>query len=110
MATYIISFRILSDSTHADRWASVVDTIHGEAANGTVWEETTSLIILRSQKSPDALASSIYLGSSFSPSKDKLLVVDAHSGAYATRGEFDYPATLAGLLSGNALAGALAGL
>ena len=109
MATHIISFRIANDSTYADRYASVVDKIRMEADDNTTWEETTSLFVIRSTKSADSLAGSIYVGSEFYSQKDTLLVVNASNGTYATRGEVKYPATLASLFANNALGRALLG-
>ena len=99
MTTYLISFRIEYDSTYTDRWSSIVGAIHSEADSGTYWEETSSLIVLKSSKSPDDLAFSIYVGSQFNAATDKLLVVDAMNGTHATRGKIDYPATLASLFA-----------
>ena len=109
MATHLVSFRINHDSGHSDRWASTVSAIRSEAEGGTSWDETTSLVVLKSNKTADSLAASVYLGSSFSPTKDTLLVVNASNGTYATRGKIDYPATLASLFNTNSLASILAG-
>ena len=99
MATYMISFRIASDSDHSSRWASTVAAIRREAIGDTYWEETTSLIVLTSNKWADTLASSIFVGSEFNSFKDTLLVVNTVNNTYATRGKVDYPATLAGLFT-----------
>ena len=109
MATQIISFRIAKDATYADRHASVMDAIKAEANGGFTWDETTSLVVLNSTKTADSLASSIYLGSSFSTKKDTLLVVNASNCTYATRGEVKYPATLDRLFPSNTLERALLG-
>ncbi len=99
MATYMISFRIASDSDHSSRWASTVAAIRREAIGGTYWEETTSLVVIRSDKAADSLASSIFIGSEFNSTKDTLLVVNTTNTTYATRGEVKYPATLDGLFT-----------
>lgn len=109
MATHIISFRIASDSTYADRYESVVNAIKSEAESGTTWEETTSLVVLKSSKSADALAGAIYVGSDFYIHKDTLLVVNASNGTCATRGKVKYPATLASMFTDDALGRALFG-
>ena len=103
MATHLISFRIQYDADHTDRWSSTIEAIRNEASDSVTWEETTSLIILRSSMSAEMLATSIYINSKFDVTKDKLLVVDATTGAYATRGQIDYPATLAGMFAKNSL-------
>lgn len=105
MSTFLVSFRIANDAGYSNRWASTVAAIHREASGGTFWEETTSLVIIKSDKTADSLAASIYLASDFLISKDTLLVVNANTGAYSTRGKVDYPATLASLFAGNAFAG-----
>lgn len=86
MATYIISFRVVNDRTYSDRYGSLVDRIKSEADGGTTWEETTSLIIIKSAKSAENLASAIYFGSSIATT-DTILVVNATNGTYAARGE-----------------------
>lgn len=106
MATHIISFRIAQDPQATERWASTVARIKAEADSGS-WDETTSFFLIKSDKSAVDLASSIYFGSSFDASKDKLLVVDVTRNAHATRGQIDYPATLASFFPANTLRQAL---
>lgn len=107
MATYVVSFRLEHDGNYSDRYSSVVDAIRKEATGGNKWEEMTSMFIFKSEKSADAVATSIYLGSLLNASKDAVLVVNASDGTFATRGKIEYPATLASLFTkdGNALAG-----
>ncbi|OOY20151.1 hypothetical protein BMI86_11900 [Thioclava sp. DLFJ5-1] len=94
MATYLIAFRIGANSTYSDRWDSVVKAIRSEALDGTTWEEMTSFIILKSGRTADDLARSIYINSGFDVFTDKLLVVNSSNNTHATRGRIDYPATL----------------
>lgn len=101
MTSYMISFRIASGADYSERWTSVVDRVRKLADGGTYWEEMTSQIFIKNSMTPEELATAIYLGSQFSTMRDKLLVVDVHTGAYATRGEIDYPATLKSLLTRN---------
>lgn len=98
MATHIVMFRLDYNSTYSDRWASVIKAIRAEA-DGNTWEEMTSIIVLKSTKSADELARNIYLYSDFDAATDKLLVVNSTNNTHATRGEFDYPATLAGFFN-----------
>ncbi|MFD1342757.1 hypothetical protein [Litorisediminicola beolgyonensis] len=98
MASYMISFRIANNSTYLNRYNSLVERVKFEAEDGLAWEETTSLIIIRSSKTAEQLAGAIYLGSEMSL-LDTLLVVNASTGIFATRGEVKYPATLASVLS-----------
>ena len=99
MATFVVCSRLDYDANYSDRWASVVKAIKSEADGRTTWEEMTSLFVLKSAKSADSIASSIYIGSTFDSSRDTLLVVNASNGTYATRGKIDYPATLANLFA-----------
>jgi hypothetical protein len=108
MSTYLISFRLEYDSNYAERWASVVDAIRSQAS-GSTWEELTSLVILKSSKDAESIALAIYLGSQLNSMTDTLLVVNAKTGAYATRGQINDPATLESLFKGNPLLDALYG-
>lgn len=99
MATHIVSFRIDYDATHSARWSSTVQAIRDLADNGKTWEETTSLIILKSSLSAEEIARSVYYESTFDPAKDSLLVVNSSANVHATRGKIDYPATLAGMFT-----------
>lgn len=99
MATYVVCFRLDYDANYTDRRASVVRAVKAEADGAWSWEEMTSMIILKSTRAADAIASSIYIGSALDTTKDTLLVVNASNGTYATRGKIDYPVTLASLFS-----------
>lgn len=105
MASYLVSFRIADDADYSDRWSSTVSAIHSEADDRSYWEETTSLIVLNSNKTPADLALSVYLGSKFNSTKDTMLVVNANTGMYATQGKVNYPNTLASLFSRNTFVG-----
>jgi hypothetical protein len=107
MATYLISFRIAQNATHAYRSNSTIEAIRREAIGRTTWEETTSLFLLQSAKSATDLATTIYATSGFDANTDKLLVVDMYRNTYATRGKIDQPATLASFFAQNTILGAL---
>ncbi|SFD19332.1 hypothetical protein [Tropicimonas isoalkanivorans] len=94
MATYMIAFRLNMNATYSDRRDSVVRAIRAEANGSTTWEEMTSLIVLRSNKSADELARSIYVSSLFDGTSDALLVVNMDNNTHATRGEIIDPLTL----------------
>ena len=98
MAAYVITFRLKQDATYSDRWSSIVAAIKKEAV-GATWDETTAFFALNSAKSADAIASSIYVGSSMDGTKDTLVVVSLSKNEFATRGEVAYPATLASILN-----------
>ncbi|MEQ8645347.1 MAG: hypothetical protein RIB50_19955 [Marinovum algicola] len=86
MATYIVMFRIEFDESYSERWDSVVSAIRREAIDGITWEEMTSVIVIKSQKSAEDLARDIYVNSSFDVAKDKLVAVNAGTGEAAKRG------------------------
>ena len=98
MAVYNVSFRIKQIGDHASRYESVVKCIRAEAIDGDTWEETTSFVVLKSDKSAQDLCDAIYFGSEFMPDWDKLLVVNLSVKDQATKGAIDYPATLASLM------------
>lgn len=95
---YGISFRIEQVGDHYERYQSFVERVEKEAVGGTTWDETTSFIIIESTKSTSELTSALYMGSKIS-SKDLLLVINLSHKSHDTRGDFKYPATLAGLMS-----------
>ena len=111
MATYLITFRLDYNSSYSDRWDSVVKAIRAQALDGRTWEEMTSVIVLESSKTAEALALDIYITSDFNATTDKLLVVNSSNNTHATRGEIDYPATLGGFFNSasSALLNALMG-
>lgn len=89
MSAYVISFRIDDDFASNIRRKSLIEAIRREAEMGRTWEETTSLVVLKSDKSPRTLANSITTGSSFDLTKDKLLVVNTATGVAASSGKID---------------------
>lgn len=99
MAVFNVSFRIKQTGDHAGRYQSVVERIRSEAIDGQYWEETTSFTVLRSNKSAADLADAIYFGSEFMTDWDKLLVVNLSVKDHATKGNIEYPATLASLMN-----------
>ncbi len=91
--TLIVSFRI-GDAGRADaRRNSLLETAY-HLSNGSVWEETTSLLLLKSDKSAHQIASDLYLRSTMRHDLDTLLVIDLDSKHYATHGKVEYPKTL----------------
>lgn len=65
------------------------------------------MFIFKSSNSHEDMATSIYLGSLLNVPKDAVLVVNASSGTFATRGKIEHPSTLAALFTkeANVLAG-----
>jgi hypothetical protein len=95
MAVFAISFRIKQVGNYTERYESLVSAIKAQAI-GTTWEETTSFFVIKSSKDTNSLAGDLYTVSSMATT-DKLLVVNLSIKDYATRGEIEYPNTLAGL-------------
>lgn len=108
MATYLVSARLEWGDNYTTRWASVIDAIRLQAS-GRTWEELTSLIVFQSTKSPEDIATSVYVNSHFSVATDSLLVVNAETCTYATRGQIKDPGTLSDLFARGALLNALRG-
>ncbi len=54
--------------------------------DGTSWEETTSLVVLKSDETPERLAGFIAANSDFSSKKDTLLVVNTSKNTFSTKG------------------------
>ncbi len=91
--THIVSFRI-EDAGNADaRRNSLIEAVH-RLSDVTVWEETTSLILLKSEKSVHELASDLYMLSEMRHDIDTLLVIDLTTARYATHGKVEFPSTL----------------
>lgn len=62
-----------------------------------VWSETTSFCLCETSETLQAFEIRLFL-SKFSPSQDKLLVMDVDYDSAIARGKIDYPATLRSLL------------
>jgi hypothetical protein len=98
MALFAISFRVAELGDAASRRASIVEQIRKEALDRT-WEETTSFLLIASNKTTEALAQSIYLNSEMINEWDKLLVMDLSTKSYAVFGKIEYPSTLAAMMA-----------
>lgn len=94
MATYAISFCLAADSTYSERYQSLMDVVRSFP---TVWEETTSFALVESSLSLEEVERLLYL-SKFSPSNDKMLVINVTSDACIGRGKIEYPYTLGKLM------------
>lgn len=95
MANFIISFRIHSDSTYQERYASFVQRVHEIGGGvGAVWEETSSFFALRAEGSADDLCDNLYFSTLFDASKDAMLVIDLGARRKAMKGKLSYPNTL----------------
>jgi hypothetical protein len=96
MSVLAASFRIAREGDYNERYNSLVTALRKESID-SVSEETTSFILIKSNKSAEAVAQSAYLGSSMND-RDVLLIVDLSYKSSAIKGENKYPNTLAALL------------
>jgi len=96
MATYAVSFNIAYDSSasYSERYDSFMAEVR---KSSKVWAETTSFCLCETSEAIEDFELRLYL-SKFSPSKDKLLVLDVRYDASIARGKIDYPSTLRSLL------------
>lgn len=96
MATYAVSFNIAYDSSvsYSERYESLMDEIR---KCPTVWMETTSFCLCETNETLESFQRRLYL-SKFSPTKDKMLVIDVRYDNAIAQGKIDYPATLRSLL------------
>ena len=92
---YAVSFDIKADSTYSERYTSLMDQLRKTPGSPGLWSETTSVVLLRSDETIEELEHRLYYSSQLSSAKDKLLVIDTHSGVAVARGPIAYPATLA---------------
>ncbi|MGH1331542.1 MAG: hypothetical protein ACRBBK_11730 [Paracoccaceae bacterium] len=104
MNNYEVSFRIAEVGNYGERYTSVVDAVRREAVGESTWEEMTSSVVFKSPKSAESIANSIYTGSKFDATKDRLFVVKVSICEFATRGKIEDPALLASMFPLNALA------
>jgi hypothetical protein len=87
MALYAISFRVEHEDNYDDRYQSLVSAIKAQASGPAYWEETTSFVLLVSDKSPADLADAIVAASKFNANKDLLLGIHLSTNrGYAIRG------------------------
>lgn len=94
MPHYAVSYDIHYDDTYSSRYESLVNEIN-KSPSKSVWGETTSFALVETTESLAVFALRLYL-SEFSPSKDKLLVVDHSTSSAVGYGTFAYPNTLKG--------------
>lgn len=111
MATYLVMFRLDYDGNYSRRWSAVMDAIRAEAEDGETWEEMTSVIVLKSSRSVDDIARSIYLIPEFDILTDSLFVVNSSNNTHAVRGKIENGSSLDRFFnsSANALLTALMG-
>jgi hypothetical protein len=96
MATYAVSFNIAYDSaaSYSERYGSFMEEIR---KCSTVWAETTSFCLCETNETLADFETRLFL-SKFSPSRDKMLVMDVRYDSAIARGKIEFPATLRSLL------------
>lgn len=94
MANFILTFRIKDDATYQDRYDSLLEQLYSIAPRPGVWEETSSFIAFAYDGSLDDVHSALYFQSSFSPSKDTMVIVDLSNRRKIAAGVIKYEATL----------------
>ena len=97
MATYSISFELMSNQTYAHRYQTLMEQIR---ACERVWTETTSFALVETREGLSTLESRLYCQSQFNHLTDKMLVIDVTNDPGIFRGVNNLPATL-GLLMPN---------
>lgn len=89
MPVFAITFRIKDDSTYQSRYESVVESIRKSSNGSNYWLETTSFALLESAKeSAASLASYIDSDSTFSETKDLLVVINLSKNGYKILGNY----------------------
>lgn len=88
MSIFAITFRIERDAGYADRYDSVISAIKSETSS-TYWDEPTSFFLIESSKNSEGLADSINARSTFSESRDLLLVVNLSQRGYKALGKVE---------------------
>ncbi|MDJ0992509.1 MAG: hypothetical protein QNI90_02975 [Dinoroseobacter sp.] len=103
MLTFVVCFRLKEDASYQERYESLVNAINEEAQGITGWDELTSVIILKSTKSRNNIATNIVAKSRFDMSNDLLLVVNASAGSVSVRGDISDSSKLKAMFQRNRL-------
>ncbi|MFZ5720206.1 MAG: hypothetical protein ACOY5Y_12185 [Pseudomonadota bacterium] len=89
MAIYAVSFRLDYDGNYDTRYERLTNAIRAEANGPRYWEESTSFMLLESNKQPSALADSIVAASRLDEKRDLLLAIYlSGSRGHAIRGHY----------------------
>ena len=99
MKTHIVSFRIGEVENAVARRNSLVRTAH-HLSKVAVWEETSSLILIKSNQSAHQIASDLFMLSVMRHDLDTLLVIDLETKRYSTQGKVDAPVVLGSFFAG----------
>lgn len=75
MGIFIVTFRIYDDAGYADRYQSVVEQIKKCCHDGIFWDQTTSFFVLKNPSTAEKIAEYIDANSTFSPTRDLLVVI-----------------------------------
>lgn len=93
MGHFVITFRLKADSTYDKRYDSFTDKIEEIAESN--WRETSSFYAIYADGTAKEICDAIYYGSEFSEDTDTMIVIDLDNNEKATRGNIEYPHTLA---------------
>jgi hypothetical protein len=95
MPHYALSFELKSNDTRPSRYKSLMEQVR-RAPSKSVWEETTSFVLVETTESLSTFADRLYYQTEVSSVTDILLAFDPWTGESLVRGPVKYPATLAG--------------
>lgn len=98
MAKLAVSFRI-DNSTGAYTYGERYSSFMAELRKTGIWEETTSFGLTTTSETAEQLCDRLYFKSHFDPSRDLMIVINVETGVGVTKGEVQYPHTLAGKLN-----------
>lgn len=90
MANFVISFKFKADDSYDDRYYSFVEKVR-EIATTHPWDETSSFFALEADETAENLCERLWLETSFSHSKDRMLVIDISNKQKATKGSIELP-------------------
>jgi hypothetical protein len=93
MGTLAISFRFADDSTRDERYEDFMRYFQGK----TVWLETTSFILLKTDETYNIVANALFM-TKFNSATDKLLVIDVTDDRAAAWGKMQNTTLLKSLL------------
>lgn len=94
MANFILTFRIKSDDGYQDRYDSLLEQLYAIAPRPGVWEETSSFVAFEYDGTIEDVRQALYFQSSFSPSKDTMVIIDLTNRKKVSEGVVSYTATL----------------
>ena len=98
MATYAISFRIADKGNDSERYKSFVDAVKSKNSHSSIWEETTSFILIKSDSMVNTLAFILAMSEIDDEQGDKFIVINTETNEAAHYG-ISYPNTFDSLFN-----------